>query len=41
MGAAGMWLGFILGLTFASLFLIIRFLKKTRQQPATFYKSAA
>jgi MATE family multidrug resistance protein len=32
MGAAGMWAGFILGLTFASLFLIIRFLKKSRMQ---------
>lgn len=41
MGAAGMWLGLILGLTFASLFLIIRFLRKTRQQPATVLKSVA
>jgi len=30
MGAAGMWLGFIIGLTVASLFLIGRFLKMTR-----------
>jgi MATE family multidrug resistance protein len=29
MGAAGMWVGFIAGLTFASVFLIIRFLKKS------------
>jgi MATE family multidrug resistance protein len=31
MGAQGMWLGLILGLTFASLFLIRRFLKMARQ----------
>ncbi|HTI08291.1 MAG TPA: MATE family efflux transporter [Puia sp.] len=30
MGASGMWLGFIAGLTMASLFLIARFLKMTR-----------
>jgi MATE family multidrug resistance protein len=32
MGAAGMWIGFIAGLTFASVFLIIRFLKKSRDK---------
>ena len=31
MGAAGMWTGFILGLSFASFFLIMRFLKKSRK----------
>ena len=31
MGAAGMWLGLILGLTFASIFLIGRFLKISRR----------
>ncbi|MDQ6609603.1 MAG: MATE family efflux transporter [Bacteroidota bacterium] len=31
MGAAGMWLGLITGLTFASLFLLNRFLKITRR----------
>jgi multidrug resistance protein, MATE family len=31
MGAAGMWLGFIVGLTSASAFLIIRFLQMTRK----------
>ncbi|MBS1748654.1 MAG: MATE family efflux transporter [Bacteroidetes bacterium] len=30
MGAAGMWLGFITGLSLASLFLILRFLKMTK-----------
>lgn len=34
MGASGMWLGFIIGLTLASLFLIARFLKFTRTRPA-------
>ncbi|WP_025763551.1 MATE family efflux transporter [Dyadobacter tibetensis] len=29
-GASGMWLGLIIGLTFASIFLITRFLRKTR-----------
>lgn len=31
MGAGGMWVGFILGLTFAAVFLIVRFLKITRR----------
>ena len=31
-GAAGMWAGFILGLTFASVFLIIRFLRISRKR---------
>ena len=31
MGAAGMWLGFIIGLTAASIFLIMRFLQMTRK----------
>lgn len=31
MGAAGMWLGLITGLTFNSIFLIIRFLRMTRK----------
>lgn len=31
MGASGMWLGFITGLTLASLFLLSRFLKMTRK----------
>ena len=31
MGAAGMWLGFIVGLTAASVFLIFRFLQMTRK----------
>ena len=31
MGAAGMWLGFIAGLTLASLFLLARFLKMTKR----------
>lgn len=31
MGAAGMWLGFIIGLSLASLFLILRFLKMTKK----------
>lgn len=31
MGASGMWLGFIIGLTLASVFLIIRFLRMTRK----------
>lgn len=31
MGAAGMWIGFILGLTFASIFLITRFLQMTKR----------
>jgi MATE family multidrug resistance protein len=35
MGAAGMWVGFIAGLTFASIFLIIRFLKKSRAKVVT------
>lgn len=37
MGAAGMWLGLILGLTFASVFLQTRFFKMTRRhtKPAT------
>lgn len=30
-GATGMWTGLILGLTFASLFLIVRFLKMAKQ----------
>ena len=30
MGAAGIWTGLIAGLTFASFFLIRRFLKKTK-----------
>jgi MATE family multidrug resistance protein len=30
MGAAGMWTGLILGLTFASLFLLLRFLKMVK-----------
>jgi Na+-driven multidrug efflux pump len=30
MGAAGMWIGLISGLSFASAFLIQRFLRKTR-----------
>ena len=34
MGAAGMWTGLIMGLTFASLFLIKRFLKKSRENTA-------
>lgn len=34
MGAAGMWVGLILGLSFASVFLIFRFLKKSRMQAA-------
>lgn len=33
MGAAGMWAGFIVGLSFASVFLIIRFLRKSKQAP--------
>jgi MATE family multidrug resistance protein len=37
MGAAGMWAGFILGLTFASVFLIARFLKRTNKQVITSY----
>ena len=32
MGAAGMWLGLILGLTFASLFLQVRFFRKAARQ---------
>ncbi|HWK05806.1 MAG TPA: MATE family efflux transporter [Puia sp.] len=32
MGASGMWLGFIAGLTLASLFLLARFLKMTKVQ---------
>lgn len=32
MGASGMWLGFIIGLTLASLFLIARFLKLTHRK---------
>jgi Na+-driven multidrug efflux pump len=32
MGASGMWLGFIAGLTMASLLLIARFLKMTKPQ---------
>lgn len=32
MGAVGMWLGLILGLTFASIFLQLRFFKITRQK---------
>jgi MATE family multidrug resistance protein len=35
MGAAGMWAGFIVGLTFASVFLIIRFLKKSSKRHKT------
>ena len=31
MGASGMWTGLILGLTFASLFLLARFLKMTKR----------
>lgn len=31
MGAAGMWLGFIIGLSLASLFLILRFLRMTKK----------
>ncbi len=31
MGAGGMWVGFILGLTFASLFLLARFLRMTKK----------
>ncbi|GAA4750591.1 MATE family efflux transporter [Flavisolibacter ginsenosidimutans] len=31
MGAAGMWTGFVIGLTFASVFLITRFLKMTKK----------
>lgn len=31
MGAAGIWLGFIIGLTMASIFLITRFLKMTKR----------
>lgn len=34
MGASGMWTGLILGLTFASLFLINRFLKMTKRNNA-------
>ena len=30
MGAAGMWTGLILGLTFASLFLILRFMRMVK-----------
>ena len=33
MGASGIWLGFILGLSFAALFLIIRFLRMTGRSP--------
>ena len=32
MGAAGMWTGFVLGLTFAAIFLVLRFLKMTKEQ---------
>ncbi|MBO9571086.1 MAG: MATE family efflux transporter [Chitinophagaceae bacterium] len=32
LGAAGMWLGLILGLTFSSIFLITRFLKQTKSK---------
>jgi MATE family multidrug resistance protein len=32
LGAAGMWAGFIAGLTFASFFLLMRFLKKSRSK---------
>lgn len=32
MGAVGMWIGFISGLTFASAFLINRFLRRTKKQ---------
>lgn len=32
MGAAGMWLGFIVGLTLASIFLSLRFLKNVKRQ---------
>lgn len=33
MGAAGMWLGFIVGLTLAGIFLSVRFLKKIKERP--------
>lgn len=32
MGAVGMWLGFIIGLTFSAVFLIVRFLKITNRR---------
>jgi MATE family multidrug resistance protein len=35
MGAAGMWVGFIAGLTFASIFLIIRFFRRSRSEAVT------
>jgi MATE family multidrug resistance protein len=31
MGTQGMWIGLIAGLTFASLFLVIRFLRMSKQ----------
>lgn len=41
MGAAGMWAGLIGGLSFASLFLILRFLKKSKSAGPTFSKPHA
>jgi len=38
MGAAGMWLGFIIGLTLASAFLIIRFLRMSAKHVTSYVK---